>query len=501
MADSERRALEVLASLVLEDGRRWGEAAEPWQWADAGAVLDLSGPRFHYQTRPRGASKTTDAGAVVTAALLEQLPPVSESLAYAADRDQAALIVTSIGGFVRRTPGLSQLLKVDNYRVTNKRTGAWLSVEAADDASAWGKRPHLVLVDEWAQWMETRRPRALWTAIFSALPKVATSRLLVMTSAGDPAHGAYRLLERSRASERWRVSELPGPCPWISEADLAEQRAELSESQYRRLHLNEWTSAEDRLTSLDDLAACVQLDGPLRPVAGVDYVVAVDLGLKSDRTVAVVVHAEPFDVDGDRDGSRGFEEDLAHERYERRTIGMSPWAAEKMRRREGGSPERGVRVVLDRIAVWQGSRSQAVQLSEVEEWIFQASESFGHARVVADPWQAVGMAQRLQARGVAVKEFVFSSASVGRLASTLHLLLRNRALVLPDDEELVEELSNVRLRETSPGVIRMDHDADRHDDRAVALAMGAFELLESAPTAAGPIQSLDLRLSSGRRAR
>ena|SRR5215216_1571906 len=26
--------LDLLAALVLEDGRRWGEAAEPWQWAD-----------------------------------------------------------------------------------------------------------------------------------------------------------------------------------------------------------------------------------------------------------------------------------------------------------------------------------------------------------------------------------------------------------------------------------------------------------------------------------
>jgi hypothetical protein len=55
---------------------------------------------------------------------------------------------------------------------------------------------------------------------------------------------------------------------------------------------------------------------------------------------------------------------------------------------------------------------------------------------------------------VSMEEFTFSSASVGRLASTLHLLLRNRRLALPDDPELLEELANVRLRETSPGVIR-----------------------------------------------
>jgi phage terminase large subunit-like protein len=120
-------------------------------------------------------------------------------------------------------------------------------------------------------------------------------------------------------------------------------------------------------------------------------------------------------------------------------------------------------------------------LADVEEWALQAAASF-RARVVLDPWQAAGLAQRLRRRGrIQVEEFTFSSASVGRLASTLHLLLRNRALALPDDPELLDELANVRLRETSPGVLRMDHDPDLHDDRAVALAMAAHTLLERPP--------------------
>jgi hypothetical protein len=90
--------------------------------------------------------------------------------------------------------------------------------------------------------------------------------------------------------------------------------------------------------------------------------------------------------------------------------------------------------------------------------------------------------QRLRSRGVQCDEFTFSSSSVGRLASTLHLLLRNRRLVLPDDPELLEELTNVRLRETSPGVLRMDHDPDKHDDRAIALALAAHRLLERTPS-------------------
>ena len=56
-------------------------------------------------------------------------------------------------------------------------------------------------------------------------------------------------------------------------------------------------------------------------------------------------------------------------------------------------------------------------------------------------------------------------------------MIRDRALELPDDPELLDELANVRLRETLPGVYRLDHDQGSHDDRAISLALGAEHLL------------------------
>jgi hypothetical protein len=105
-------ALAVLAGLVLEDGRRWGEAAASWQWADARAVREGL-KRFAYLTRPRGASKTTDLAGIAIAALVELLPPASRSYAAAADRDQARLLVDAMDGLVSRTPEIRGALKVD----------------------------------------------------------------------------------------------------------------------------------------------------------------------------------------------------------------------------------------------------------------------------------------------------------------------------------------------------------------------------------------------------
>ena len=85
--------------------------------------------------------------------------------------------------------------------------------------------------------------------------------------------------------------------------------------------------------------------------------------------------------------------------------------------------------------------------------------------------------QRLRRRSVRVHEYAFTSQSVSRLALRLHGLIRDRALQLPDAPELLDELANVRLRETAPGVYRLDHDHGRHDDRAIALALAAHHLL------------------------
>lgn len=444
-ADALRSGLNLLASLVLDIGQRWGEAAVAAQWDDARAVLDPASPTpYHYLTRARGYSKTDDLGGMAIAVMLEQAPPASRLYALAADRDQGRLLIESIAGFKARTPELAGALKVDAYKVTATRSASTVEVIAADAPSAYGARPAFLVVDELAQWAATASPRKLWEATTTALAKVPGARMAVLTSAGDPAHWSHGVLQHAYADPLWHVHEVPGPPPWADPERLAEQRRRLPESSYARLFENRWTAAEDRLTNLDDLKACVTLDGPLAPSPAHRYVIGVDIGVKHDRTVVAVAHTE-----------------ADHQLW----VGSD-------------RHEVGRRVVLDRMAVWSGSRLRPVKLDEVEEWIETASLSYNRAEVVFDIYQAAGMLQRLQARGISCHEFAFSSASVGRLASTLHLLLRNRALALPDDAELIDELSNVRLRETSPGVIRMDHDAGRHDDRAIALALAAHRLLD-----------------------
>lgn len=478
--------LELLAAMRLEDGRRWGEVAADFQVDDARAVL-TPGPddeRLHWLGRPKGGSKTTDVAGQGMAWLLTQARPLDDAYAIASDQEQARRLLDRARGLIARTPALGRRLEVQTHRVVNRATGAGLVALAADAAGAEGLISPLILVDELPQWADTRNARAMWDAAYSSIPKVPGLRFVVIGHAGVAGSWQHRLYERFLVAPRWRVHDVPGPLPWLDPELLEDQRATLAPSQYERRHLNQWSNSEDQLTTVEDLRACVVLNGPMRPEAGVRYVVGLDLGLKGDRTVAAVCHAE--DLDGRDPHEQTRVEPSGHERRLRSLVDSGLMTTAEMVDRVGGSmaatQARPVRIVLDRMAVWEGTRQAPVSLSEVEEWIGQAHHSFNRAALVMDPWQAIGMGQRLAARGVEVEEYAFGSASVGRLANVLHQLLRDRALALPDDEALLEELASVRLVERTPGVMRLDHDAGRHDDRAVAIALAAQRLLSAPPT-------------------
>ena len=252
---------------------------------------------------------------------------------------------------------------------------------------------------------------------------------MIITSAGDPGHWSYRILETAVESDRWRVNQILGPVPWISPEDLDEQKTVLPEWEFHRLHLNEWVTADDRLTTLDDIRACVTLDGPQLPQPGIKYVVGLDIGLKNDRTVATVCHLEDKTV------------------------------------------------VLDRQETWQGTRDNPVRLEDVEAWIYETVRAYSRATVVCDPSQAAHLTQNLRNRRVRIQEFPFSTQSVGRLAITLHRLLRDHQVAIPDDPDLIDELVNVKLIETAPSSYRIDHDSSAHDDRVISLALAAHRLV------------------------
>lgn len=80
--------------------------------------------------------------------------------------------------------------------------------------------------------------------------------------------------------------------------------------------------------------------------------------------------------------------------------------------------------------------------------------------------------------GVRTDEYVFSQSGANKLARSLYVALRDRAIELPDDDEVRSELGSVRLVETGPGTVKMRNPPGTHDDVAVSVAMILADLAE-----------------------
>ena len=429
------RAFELLLGLVVDDdGNRWGGRAVDVQRADAQALLDRVDVRRHWIGRSRGYAKTDDLAAVTLAALLEQLAPGDEAIGTAADRDQARILVDRIRWLALRTPELRGAVEVGSYTVTTAR-GVRFEALAADAPSSWGRTPAWAVADELCMWPETPSARTLWESVSTAVVK-ARGRLAVITTSGSPDHWARGVYDHAVTDPAWRVSETLGPAPWLDPDELASERRRLPESTYARLFENAWTSAEDRLLAYDDVEACAVLPGPLDPVRGVRYVIGVDLALRNDRAAVAVCHAESIE------GELG-----------------------------------GRRVVCDRLDLFKPTRKREVDLSAVEGLVQARANGYNRATVVFDPAQGWQMMQRLRRAGVSVVEHTFSAAANNKRALILLELVRGRRLAIPDDRELIEELSALRLVERGPGLIRYDHVAGKHDDAATAVSLCAITLV------------------------
>jgi len=430
--------LGLVASMVLENGARWGEVATPDQWEDMTALLAPGGPRRHFWLRARGRSKTQDAGSATLATMLAgNVRAGDEMYAAAAGREQAGLLARKIRSIADQTPEFAGAVDVQNFRIVTKRTGAVLDILSSELASSWGKTPRWLFIDEICNHESGQRDRDFITSLLTALVKrPADAVCLVGSTPSSPEHWSRKIWDDAVTSPLWRTSLVSGPAPWQDPEELAEERRNLPDFMWRRLFECEWVAAGDALADAEALAECTRHDGSLAPRPGVAYVVAFDLSVSTDHTAVAVMHL------GERDGAR--------------------------------------EVIVDKLEAWVPGHGRQVDLADVEMWIAQAAREYGGAMIVGDPYQAVSMIGRLRENGFQVKPVTFSSGANSKRAQMLLRLVRDRQLDIPDDAALRSEFLSLRLAEgTSPGILRLTSDGSSlgHFDRVTAVMLGAEELL------------------------
>jgi phage terminase large subunit-like protein len=121
-----------------------------------------------------------------------------------------------------------------------------------------------------------------------------------------------------------------------------------------------------------------------------------------------------------------------------------------------------------------------VELSEtIEAYLLQVHGQRSIRRLLADPWQAMGSIQRLQAAGVPIEEFPQTVANTTRMGQTLYEALRGKSLVLFADAILRQQAMNTTAVETPRGFRIAKDLARKKIDAIVALSMACVGALET----------------------
>lgn len=448
------------ADLIVDvDGiaRRFGDVQDDWQREDFAALdpalmrcngrrPDDSARMRAYFERPRGHSKTTDIAVNAVWALAFATRPI-RGYAFAADRDQAALLKDAMDVVCRLNPWLGEILEVQKNTVVNiaqghPGNGSKLEISTSDVASSYGILPDFIIADELTHW---QGDGSLWHSLISSAAKRSNCLLFTIANAGFADSWQWSVREAARTDSAWIFSRLDGPqASWMTGERLEEQRRMLPAIAFARLWLNQWSSGGgDALTEEDIAAAFVDGLQPLEGKAsGFVYCAGLDLGLTRDCS-AVVVLAIP----------------------------------------EGGKAGR-IRLAHNRL--WKPVLGRKLNLMEIEQHVIELDKLFGLEFVAFDPWQAESMAQRIEAdsgrrrrnqrRANNTQPFMRAippTATQLRAQATLTIeSFQDRRLQLYDCEPLRRDLLKLRVEEKSYGIrLTSPRDGEGHGDTFSAFSL------------------------------
>jgi len=417
---------------ILEDGRKLEEALEDWQLKYIFEPLDSGNYNLFYLELPRKHAKTTTiAGeAIITEPLLG--PPGQRIYLCAGDSDQASILLETAKGMIQRNPILRPSFKIHRKEISIPAVDTVAKVMSADADTAYGlgalgSRFYFVLDEFW------NSQEDFWVAFYTATGAKSNWRGIIITTAGfDYNSICWKVREmcRKKISPRFYFFSAPGKlASWIPEEWVQMQRETLPPHLFQRFIENKWTAGEAAFLTREEIEKCK--DSSLSPKLTCPvgrHFLGIDLGLRRDRTAAVITHKTSDFVE------------------------------------------------IDSIEVWEGTKDSPVLLADIEEYIHQASENFSGLKVIIDPWQAESIIQRIPS----IERFTFTTANLEALSKNLYSLFHNGLIRFYPHSGLERELLSVNAKQTSYGW-RIDHLSGGYSDIVMALGMSCLHSVKESP--------------------
>lgn len=401
---------------VVQTKGRWAGQAlkmEPWQvdFLNELFLVYDDGERVYREALlgiSRKNGKSTLSAAIALFMLLAAGEEGPEVYAAAASRDQARIVFNQAKEFVESSPRLRDWLTPSRDAIVCKANNGVFRVLASDAPKQYGLNPSGVVIDElWAH----ANPELYYALTTGQLAREDPLVVSITTAGFDRESICFDLYERGKKMQReggldqmrdegflFRWFEAPptatvqdqggweaaNPSSWIRAQDLEREAKRLPENVFRRLHLNQWTEAQDAWIKPQEWDACIGV--PVFDPSDASYL-SVDVGIRRDS--AAITWGQ----------WHGQELHVGH-------LILTP---EEMGPRFGVSD---VRAAL-------------------------ASEAGRHQRlreVPFDPWSFRESAELLMERGVPMAEFPQNASRMGPASENLYELITERRLVHDGDE-------------------------------------------------------------------
>lgn len=441
-------------------------------------TLNKAGTR-QYRTAligiPRKAGKSTLGAAMALRLLFGDREPGAEVYSAAADREQAAIVFEIAKGMVEANPSWSKAAKVYRRSIVLEQHGRSYKVLSADAYTKHGLNPHGVVFDE----LHAQPNRELWDVLTTGQGARRQPLTVAITTAGyDKTSICYELFDYGQKVQsgivkdpsfffRWWGAEETED--WEAEAtwERAQPNLDISVSReflrtearqakhqparqntFRRLYLNQWTSANVRWLDLglwDENAGLVNED----QLAGRECFGGIDLASTSDFTAWVLVFpGDPVQV-----LARFF---LPRTALEKRTA-MRPML--EVWEREGF------------LTVTDGD---VVDYDAVFRQVDADARKFNIQEVAHDPWNATDLVRRIDDAGMTVWPIQQTVNALSPASKELERLLGARQIRHGGNPILRWMADNVMVFTDSAGNIKPDRKKSTEKIDGIAALVDAL---------------------------
>lgn len=408
---------------------------------------------------PRKAGKSTLSAALALYGLFADGEQGAEVYAVAGDRDQARNVFDAARQMVQANPTMSQHAKVCRNWIEVPASNSLFRVLSADGRRQHGLNPHLVVFDE----LHVQPTPELWEAMTSGMGARSQPLTIAITTAGhDRQSICFELFDYGRRVESGQVDDPAWHFQWFGadESDDWTDRAvwahahpglgrsvreEFLENEFRqavaqpsrqntfrRLYLNQWTSADVRWIDLGLWDENAGLTVDEAELVGRECFGGLDLASTSD--FAALVWLFP---DGDRYDllCRFWLPRAAVERRSRMRPQLEAWERD------------GWLTVTD---------GDVIDYDAIHHQIDVDAQRFSVREIAHDPWNATQLVQQLADGGLTVWPIRQSITGLTAPSKELERLLGERLLRHGGNPVLRWMADNVVATSDSSGNIKPD---------------------------------------------